>query len=73
MSDKQWCTKCGSYQCAEPEHELDNDLPAYLVFLILANLKRLKQVAPDHILVKAVQAALDKEPAVNPDQSAFDL
>ena len=39
-------------------HELDNDLPAYLVFLILGNIKKLKQVAPDHILVKAIEGVL---------------
>ena len=53
--------------------EIDNDLPAYLVFMILANTRKLRDVAPDHILVKAVQAALDREPGVNPDQSTFDL
>lgn len=42
------------------QHELDNDLPAYLVFLILANIRKLKQVQPDHILVKAVEHALDQ-------------
>lgn len=44
------------------KHEIDNDLPAYLVFLILSNTRRLRQVAPDHILVKAVYNALEKEP-----------
>jgi len=33
-------------------------LPEYLVFLILAHIKELRQVAPDHILVKAVEQAL---------------
>jgi len=55
------------------QHELDNDLPAYLVFIILANIRKLRVVSPDHVLVKAVMAALDVAPDVNPDQSTFDL
>ena len=40
------------------QHELDNDLPAYLVYLILANINRLRQVSPGHLLVRAVESAL---------------
>ena len=54
-------------------HEIDNDLPAYLVFLILANIKKLDQVSPDHILVKAVRQALDSVPQENLSQMYFDF
>ena len=43
------------------QHEFDNDLPAYLVFMILCNIKKLKQVSPDHILVKAVEGMLEED------------
>ncbi len=36
-------------------------LPEYLVFLILGHIKELRQVAPDHVLVKAVTAALNRD------------
>jgi len=55
------------------DDEIDKDLPAYLVFMILANVRKLKQVSPDHILVKAVQAALEAQSVNNPAQSTFDL
>ena len=55
-----------------PQHELNNDLPAYLVYLILANVHRLREVSPDHILVKAVEDALDKLPHDNPEQMCFE-
>lgn len=43
-------------------HILDDDLPMYLVFLILGHVKELEKVAPDHILVQAVRQALENEP-----------
>ena len=43
-----------------PKHELDEDLPAYLVFMILANVRSLRKMLPNHPLVKAVEDALDK-------------
>ncbi len=46
-------------EAATPQQEIDNDMPAYLVFMILANVRKLKQISPDHILVKAVQAVCD--------------
>ena len=52
------------------QHELDNDLPAYLVFLILGNIKKLKQLSPDHILVKAVEGILEED---KPQQAEMDL
>ncbi len=55
------------------QHELDQDLPAYLVFLVLGNLKRLKQVSPDHILVKAVEEALAEGPHDDPRQLPLEL
>jgi len=53
--------------------QIDHDLPAYLVFMILANTRKLKQVSPDHILVKAVTAALEAQPAIDPAQTSFNL
>lgn len=53
---------------ATSKHELDNDLPDYLVFLILGNIKVLRQVKPDHILVKAVEDALSKTTSDDPMQ-----
>ena len=38
-------------------NDITNDLPNYLVFLILKDIKRLRELSPDHILVKAVEAA----------------
>ena len=40
------------------QHELNNDLPAYLVFLILGHIRELRKLEPDHILVRAVNDAL---------------
>jgi len=51
--------------------EIDNDLPAYLEFLILAAVSRMKKVNPDHILVKAVEDVLDDVKQDNPDQLAL--
>ena len=49
-------------------HEIDNDLSAYLVFLILGNIKKLRDINPDHILVKAVTDVLGKVPEIpHPD------
>lgn len=45
-------------------------LPEYIVFLILGHVKELKQVAPDHILVKAVEGVLSEELDAL-DQTAF--
>lgn len=44
-------------------------LPEYLTFLILGHVKELRQVAPDHVLVKAVEDALAEELAP-PDEDA---
>jgi len=54
-------------------HELEGDLPAYLVFLILGLIKELEKSTPDHILVKAVRGALDSVPPDNPKQMSFDF
>ena len=54
-------------------NELDRDLPAYLVFLILGHVKALEEQAPDHILVKAVRDALDQVPRENPAQLSLGL
>ena len=73
MNNTQWCTKCRSVECSDPGHVIDNDLPAYLVFLVLANIRRLKRAAPDHILVKAVEDAIADDPPDNPLQGTLDL
>ncbi len=53
-------------------HEIDNDLPAYLVFLILGHIKNLRRIEPNHILVKAVEDALKKQPPdPAPQQDSF--
>ena len=44
------------------------ELPEYLVFLILGYIKELRQLQPDHILVKAVERALHE-----PEQLELDL
>ena len=44
-------------------------LPEYLTFLILGHIKELRQVAPDHVLVKAVEDVLEEELAP-PDPDA---
>ena len=49
-------------------HELDNDLPEYLVFLILTNIKSLRLIQPNHILVQAVEAALKQPPPDKPPE-----
>jgi hypothetical protein len=36
-----------------------NDLPAYLEFGVLYQVRALRKVAPDHVLVKAVEQALE--------------
>lgn len=41
-------------------------MPEYLVFLILAHIKELRVIQPDHILVKAVEQAL-REVEADPD------
>ena len=54
--------------------DITNDLPNYLVFLILKDIKRLRELSPDHILVKAVESALDECPLVRePVQAELDL
>ena len=56
------------------QHELDNDLPDYLVFLILSHIRNLREIAPDHILVKAVEQALNEDdPGDYSPQSSFDF
>ncbi len=74
-SDIVWCPQCNPEDKVIPKHEIDNDLPAYLVYLILANIDKLRRVSPDHILVKAVKGALadadlDKCPDGCPDCGA---
>lgn len=49
------------------------ELPEYLVFLILGNIRELRKLKPDHILVKAVEDALDKIPPDNPAQLRMEL
>lgn len=44
-------------------------LPEYLVFLIMGHIKELRKVAPDHVLVKAVEEILEQELAP-PDDDA---
>ena len=54
------------------QHEIDTDLPNYLVFLILSHIRNLREIAPDHILVKAVEQALNEEdPGADSPQSSF--
>ena len=55
-----------------PKHELDADLPAYLVHLILNSVLKLRDLEPDHILVKAVIDALVERERV-PHQLEIDL
>lgn len=38
--------------------KLMDDLPAYLEFCLLYQVRALRKVAPDHLLVKAVENAL---------------
>ena len=62
------CNNCGKdiysckcdwpQPCAEPSKFA---LPEYLVFLILGHIKELRVVAPDHVLVKAVACALNRD------------
>ena len=52
------------------KHELDADLPAYLVHLILNSVLKLRELEPDHILVKAVQDAVQHR---EPEQFELDL
>ena len=40
--------------------KLMDDLPAYLEFCVLYQVRALRKVAPDHILVKAVEQSLDE-------------
>jgi hypothetical protein len=57
-------------------NELDNALPEYLVFLILTNISKLRDLSPDHILVKAVEEALTNQAtieAIELRQLAFDF
>ncbi len=47
-------------------------LPEYLVFLILGHIKNLRRIEPNHILVKAVEDALKKQPPdPAPQQNSF--
>jgi hypothetical protein len=55
-----------------PKHELDNDLPAYLVFLIMGHIKALRTISPDHILVKAVESALRYKPQITDQLELFE-
>ena len=58
------------------DQTVTDDLPAYLVFMILANVRKLRDVSPDHILVSAVQAALDAAQThkeIRGDQLPLDL
>ncbi len=73
IANQESLAKANQERLKTPEHELTNDLPAYLVFLILGHTKALRNVQPDHILVKAVEAALAAAPADNPDQSSLNL
>ena len=65
--------RLGELTKANLEAEIEDDLPAYLVFLILVNIKKLEQVSPDHILVKTVRACLDSQPPDDPMQGSFDI
>jgi len=48
-------------------------MPEYLVFLILGYIKELKQSVPDHILVKAVEGAiLDNIDDIRNDADVFE-
>lgn len=45
-------------------------LPEYLVFLIMGHIKELRNVAPDHVLVKAVEEILEQELAPPKDSNS---
>ena len=73
---KHQCPTCGAQPLdycvqATTRQRIDDDMPAYLEFLVLAHLRNLKKVSPDHILVKAVEGALDQ--SSNPDQLTLDF
>ena len=56
----------------EPEAKLDE--MNYLVFQVLVDIKGLERLAPNHYLVKAVRAAVEKELGVtNPNQLVLEL
>lgn len=61
------CPDCGlNYPDSDEPQKVD--LPEYLVFLILANVRELKRLRPDHILVKAVEDAINER---EPEQLEF--
>ncbi len=45
---------CEKHKPPMPKHELEKDLPAYLVFSILRDIKCLRELEPGHVLVKAI-------------------
>lgn len=49
------------------------ELPEYLVFLILANVRELKKLKPDHILVKAVENAVEGRPQITEQLELLDV
>lgn len=48
------------------QHELDKDLPDYLVFMILNHVRELREISPNHIIVKILKDTLEK---AEPDMS----
>ena len=48
-------------------------MPEYLVFLILGYIRELRKLQPDHILVKAVEAALETNPDPGPKPEQLEL
>ena len=56
-----------------PRNKLDFDLPAYLVYLILDSKHKLKQLAPDHILVKAIEGAFKTDREDITEQLELDI